>query len=156
MCVRTDCIHIGGLGWSTASKPLFIPWLSLWRATVGQIWETDYSNPYNDWPVWHVNKTKKKTKQKTLHEELSTVEDHMQTAGTSRLNFPFRVPRRQSSQWRESRAAKHACYGWNVFEFPFNMLCLLNENVVGFHLQNLCLYVHAFHVHTVDWTCSIR
>ena len=99
---------------------------------------------------------KKKTKQKTLHEELSTVEDHIQTAGTSRLYFPFRVPRRQSSQWRESRAAKHACYGWNVFEFPFNMLCLLNENVVGFHLQNLCLYVHAFHVHTVDWTCSIR
>ena len=27
--------------------------------------------------------------------------------------------------------------------FFFNMLCLLNENFVGLHLQNLCLYRHA-------------
>lgn len=41
-------------------------------------------------------------------------------------------------------SCSEACMLWLEHSyFFFNMLCLLNENFVGLHLQNLCLYRHA-------------
>lgn len=94
----------------------------------------------------HVNeKLKKKKKKQLLSNDLSRVSKALRSRRlTTYLRVSlFRVLQIQRTQCQESRAAKHACCGWNIPIFLFNMLCLLNENFVGLHLQNLCLYRHA-------------
>ena len=45
------------------------------------------------------------------------------------------------------RRSMHVVAG--TLEFSFNMLCLLNENVVDLPLQNLCLHAHSLHAEVV-------